>query len=435
MAEFIEDLEITALTHGGRGIGHFDGKAVFVPLTAPGDRVACKIIKAKKRFAEAELVDIVKPSSLRATPPCPYYGVCGGCQWQHLPYHEQLGWKEQIFADHLIRNDIAAADVLQPIVPSTDEWRYRNRVQLKCHWTGNAMAIGFFRPGSHFVVDIADCLLLNPSIHSFYQCLHSELATAPAPDCIPQVDLAAGDDGTMRMVLHVLPKARGPIRSWLEAFAGRHHVNVFLQSGRKDTLERVHGDEALEIKIDEPKIQLHYGPGGFAQINSSQNRRMISEMVDLLALSGQEQVLDLFCGMGNFSLPLARRARRVVGVEDHEASIEYARHNASMNKIANVEFHAEDAALTMKRLGAEGFDLVVLDPPRTGSYQVARELLNIMPQRVLYVSCDPATLSRDLKPLVHGGYRVLASRAFDLFPQTWHIESMTLLQRQDSEHG
>ena len=196
MADFIKDLEITALTHGGRGIGHFDGKAVFVPLTAPGDRVACRIIKAKKRFAEAELVDIIKPSSLRATPPCPYYGECGGCQWQHLPYREQLGWKEQIFADHLVRNDIAAADVIQPIVPSVDEWRYRNRVQLKCHWTGDAMAIGFFRAGSHFVVDVADCLLLNPSIQSFYQCLHGELAAAPDPDCIPQVDLAAGDDGT-----------------------------------------------------------------------------------------------------------------------------------------------------------------------------------------------------------------------------------------------
>lgn len=433
MADFIKDLEITALTHGGRGIGHFDGKAVFVPLTAPGDRVACRIIKAKKRFAEAELVDIIKPSSLRTTPPCPYYGECGGCQWQHLPYREQLGWKEQIFADHLVRNDIAAADVIQPIVPSVDEWRYRNRVQLKCHWTGDAMAIGFFRAGSHFVVDVADCLLLNPSIQSFYQCLHGELAAAPDPDCIPQVDLAAGDDGTMRMVLHVLPQARGPIRTWLQSFASRHHVNVFLQSGRKDTLERIHGDEVLTLKIDEPEIRLHYGPGGFAQINSSQNRRMISEMVDLLALSGEEQVLDLFCGMGNFSLPLARRARRVVGVEDHAASIEYARHNASMNRIANVEFHAEDAASTMKRLGAGDFDLVVLDPPRTGSYQVARELLNTMPQRVLYVSCDPATLTSDLKPLVHDGYRVLASRAFDLFPQTWHIESMTLLQRLDSE--
>jgi 23S rRNA (uracil1939-C5)-methyltransferase len=184
--------------------------------------------------------------------------------------------------------------------------------------------------------------------------------------------------------------------------------------------------------VDQPAVTLRYGPGGFVQVNSAQNRRMVSAMLDLLDLQGTENVLDLFCGMGNFSLPIARRAGRVAGVEDYPPSIASARSNALDNKIENVEFHAADAAGVISGYRVAALDLVVLDPPRTGNYHAARQLLTIRPGRILYVSCDPATLARDLVPLVNGGYQVVASQPFDLFPQTWHIESMTLLQRNDT---
>jgi 23S rRNA (uracil1939-C5)-methyltransferase len=216
----------------------------------------------------------------------------------------------------------------------------------------------------------------------------------------------------------------------LQAFAGRHQVNVCVQSNRKETPEVIYGEGDLTVKVGQPEIALRYGPDGFVQVNSAQNRNMVAAMLDLLALNGTENVLDLFCGMGNFSLPLARRAGRVVGVEAHAASIAHARINAIANNIGNVEFHADDASTIMSRYRvADDLDLVVLDPPRAGCYQLSRELLNLQPERILYVSCDPATLVRDLTPLVHGGYEVVSSQPFDLFPQTWHIESMTLLRR------
>lgn len=429
MPELIRNLDITALVHGGRGLGRHDGQAVFVAGALPGDRVDCRVVRARRRFVEAELVALVEPAARRRVAPCPLFGSCGGCQWQALPYPEQACWKERIFADLLVRGKLVAADCLRPIVAAGEEWRYRNRVQLKCHHTGAGLAIGFFRHASHFVIDVEDCLLVAPAIQRTLALLRAELPTAPCPEGIPQVDVACGDDGAVRVILHALAAGREPLRAWLQRFAARHRLNACLQSGRKETLEVVHGEGDLEITVDEPELPLRYGPGGFVQVNPAQNRRMVAAMLELLELEGTASVLDLFCGMGNFSLPLARRAARVVGVEDHAPSIASARANATANRIHNVQFHAGDALAHMARCRTGEFDLVVLDPPRSGHYPAVRELLKLAPQQVLYVSCDPATLARDLLPLVHGGYEVVASQPFDLFPQTWHIESMTLLRR------
>jgi len=429
MSEQIRDLEISGLVHGGRGLGHHEGRAVFVAMTAPGDRVDCRVIKMKPRYIEAELVEVKTPSPFRRVPPCPYFGLCGGCQWQHLAYEEQTRWKETIFFDQLLRSRLAVESSLQPMVPSPQEWRYRNRVQFKCHLTASGLTIGFYRSGSHFVVDIEHCPVLAPPLQAVLELLRAELPGAPYPGCVPQVDVAAGDDGDTRIILHALPAARHRLRPWLQDFATRHRLSACLQSGRKTTLELVHGQADLTIHVDQPALSLSFGPGGFVQGNAPQNRNLVAEMLTVLQLQGTEQVLDLFCGMGNFSLPIARRAGRVTGVEDYAPSITSARANAVKHQLDNVDFWVADAARLMHREALAGFDLIVLDPPRTGCYPCAADILKISPQRVLYISCDPATLVRDLAPLVHGGYQVVSSRPFDLFPQTWHIESMTLLQK------
>ena len=430
MAEIIKELDITALVHGGRGIGRHDGKAVFVPMTMPGDRVNCRVVKSKRRYVEAELTEIVEPAPLRREPPCPFFGACGGCQWQHLPYQAQTLWKNNIFSDLMIRSKVIASGHIKPIVSAPDEWNYRNRVQLKCHLTSKGLVVGFYRTGSHSVVDVDKCRLVAPPIQQTLDLLRSELPEAPCVDCVSQVDVACGDDDQVRVILHVAAKGRKQLRSWLQAFAERHQVNACLQAGGKETLEVVHGESDLTVTVDQPEINLNYGPGGFVQVNSAQNRKMLASLLDLFAFDGSENVLDLFCGMGNFSLPLARRAGRVVGVEDYAPSIDRARMNATANNISNVEFYAADAATIMARYQTvDDLSLVVLDPPRTGNYQTSRELLKVRPEQILYVSCDPATLVRDLTPLVNGGYAVVSSQPFDLFPQTWHIESVTLLKR------
>ncbi len=441
MPEVIRDLEIDALVHGGRGIGRHDGKAVFVPLTMPGDRVACRVVKSKRRYLEAELHEMLEPSPLRREPPCPFFGACGGCQWQHIPYQEQTRWKEKIFTDLMVRSKVISGTRLKPIMVAPDEWCYRNRVQFKCHLTTEGLTVGFYRHGSHFVVDVDRCCLISTPIQRALDLLRNDLPSAPCPDCILQLDVACGDDGEVRIILHALPKGYQQLRPWLQAFADHHQLNACIQSRHKETLKVISGESDLTIKVDQPEIALRYGPGGFVQVNSSQNRSMIATMLELLALKGTENVLDLFCGMGNFSLPLARRSGWVTGVEDYAPSIAKARINAAANNIFNVEFHTADASVIMSRYRAVDdldpvvLDLVVLDPPRTGNYQVSHELLKIRPERILYVSCDPATLVRDLVPLVHDGYEVVSSQPFDLFPQTWHIESMTLLRRDPRVRG
>ena len=430
MVESIKGLDITSLVHGGRGLGHYDGKAVFVPLTMPGDRVSCRVVKSRRRYIEAELDAVIEPSPQRREPPCPFFGSCGGCQWQHMPYQQQAHWKEKVFADFMVRSKVIAGDRLKPIVSAPNEWYYRNRAQFKCSHGAECLSIGFYRHASHAVVDVDKCRLVAPPIQTTLALLRSELPEAPCADSVSQVDIACGDDGEIRIILYVDPQGHNQLRPWLQEFASTHQVSACMQSGGKESLELVHGESDLCIKVDQPEIALRYGPGGFVQVNSAQNRSLVASMLEILALNGSENVLDLFCGMGNFSLPLARRAHRVVGVEDYASSIASARINAVTNNINNVEFHAADAALVMARYQAAAtFDLVIMDPPRTGNYQVTNELLKIRPDRICYVSCDPATLVRDLAPLIHGGYEVVTSQPFDLFPQTWHIESMTLLSK------
>jgi len=432
MAEIIKELEITSLVHGGRGIGHHDGKAVFVSMTMPGDRVDCRVVKSKRRYVEAELSEIVERAPLRREPPCPFFGSCGGCQWQHLPYPEQVRWKEKIFSDLMTRSKVLASDRIKPIVSAPDEWNYRNRVQFKCHFAAKRLVVGFYRHGSHSIVDIDKCRLVAPPIQKTLDLLRNELMELPCPESVSQVDMACGDDGKVRIILHVHPQDRRQLRPWLRKFADRHQLNACMQAGGKDTLEVVFGESDLTVTVDQPEIDLQYGPGGFVQVNSAQNRSMVAAMLKLLVLDGTENVLDLFCGMGNFSLPVARRAGWVVGVEDYAPSIASARVNASANNISNVEFCAADSAAIIARYQtADDLDLVILDPPRTGNFQAICELLKVRPERILYVSCDPATLARDLSPLVNGGYDVVSSQPFDLFPQTWHIESITLLRRND----
>lgn len=421
------DLEIETLTFGGRGLGRHDGKAVFVPYTAPGDRVRCRVVRDRPQFAEAELGEVLRASPARRPPPCPVAGTCGGCQWQHLAYAEQLRWKERLFHEQLLRSGVATAEVLQPMVAAPDELTYRNRLQFKCRQTPTGLVAGFYRAGSHYVEDTPRCLLARPAIQEAYALLRGILPDAPRPDALPQFDLSCSDDGRVAVLFHVLPDAHRLMRPWLTDIAKAAGLAAALQVGRKENIAALCGDAGLVTSIDDPPLALHVGAGGFSQVNPEQNRQMVAAVITAAALTGQERVLDLYCGVGNFSLPLARRAAAVVGVENYAPAIADAIGNASRNALDNLRFHAEPAEEAVLRHGS--FDLVLLDPPRTGAYPLMRDLLVLQPPRILYVSCDPVTLTRDLKPLVHNGYRVVSSRPFDFFPQTWHVESLTVLER------
>ena len=340
-----------------------------------------------------------------------------------------MGWKERIFAGLLGRAELLPQEGALPLAAAPDEWFYRSRAQFKCRQTEGGFVMGFYRAGSHFVIDIAHCPILDPRLNEALVRFRSWLAASPAPDQVPQVDVGVGDEGGVRAVVHVLDAA-GALAAYLQPLAEAAGYALFLQTGRKESLQQLNGPPELELRVDDPPLVLRYGPGGFAQVNLAQNRALVAAVAAVAEELKPRRVLDLYCGMGNFSLPLARRAEAVVGVEEFAPAIAAANRNAQRNGVTNALFFARPAQGAAGELAEGPFDLIVLDPPRTGAYAPVRELLDARPEHILYISCDPPTLARDLVPLCHGGYRLLWSRPFDLFPQTYHTESVTLLGRR-----
>lgn len=426
----IVELTIESLVFGGNGIGRLDGKAIFVPLTAPGDRVRCRIVRDKGRWAEAELVEILAPAAERIIPPCPVFGVCGGCQWQFLPYIDQTKWKERIYSDLLQRQAGVDPEVIKPIVAAPAPFAYRSRVQFKCCHGSKGFTLGFFRRGSHNVEGINACPLLPAAVNHLIPLLKSAIDGTAVAAHIPQIDAGIDDRGKVRLVIHARNNAAAAVAELLRPLALSEDFALFVLSDRQCGLQHICGEEDLVINCDTPPLALAYKAGGFSQINLEQNRNLLNAVLSAAELQGTERVLDLYCGMGNFSLPLARRCAEVVGVEDYAPSIAQAKINARQNNLNNIRFHARPAVGALRAYGQNApFDLVVLDPPREGASDVCRELIDLCPPRVIYISCDPATQARDLKTLLSNGYYCVSAQPFDFFPQTHHIESLAILAR------
>lgn len=426
----IVELTIESLVFGGNGLGRLDGKAIFVPLTAPGDQIRCRIVRDKGRWAEAELIDILQPAAERITPPCPVFGVCGGCQWQFLPYNEQAKWKETIYHDLLQRQAGVAVETIRPIVAAPSPYAYRSRAQFKCCQNSQGFTLGFFRKGSHNVEGINACPLLPAAVNRLLPLLKSAIDGTAVAAHIPQIDAGIDDRGKVRLVIHTRNNAAAAVTELLRPLALQEDFALFVQDDRQGRVQHICGEEDLVISCDTPTLALAYKAGGFSQINLEQNRALLSAVLSAAELQGTERVLDLYCGMGNFSLPLARRCAEVVGVEDYAPSIAQAKINALENSLKNTRFYARPAAGALRAYSQNApFDLVVLDPPREGASDVCRELIDLGPPRILYISCDPATQARDLKTLLSKGYHCVFAQPFDFFPQTHHIESLVVLAR------
>ena len=426
----IIELTIESLAFGGNGIGRCDGKAIFVPLTAPGDEIRCRIGRDKGRWSEAELCEILTPAPERITPPCPVFGACGGCQWQFLPYPLQVAWKERIYSDLLQRQAGIPAAVIRPLVPAPTPYAYRSRAQLKCCHSAQGFTLGFFRKGSHVVQGIEGCPLLPEAINKLLPLLRRAIDGSTVAPFIPQIDAGIDDRGQVRLVVHVLGNASLEVAELLRPLAMAEDFALLVSGDRKGGLQRICGEEDLVISCDSPPLELAYKAGGFSQINLEQNRSLVNALLNAAQLQGDERILDLYCGMGNFSLPLARRCREVVGVEDYAPSITQAKLNAARNGLGNIRFHARPAVGALRVYGQEApFDLVVLDPPREGAKDLCPELIALAPPRIFYISCDPATQARDLKTLLQNGYHCVSAQPFDFFPQTHHIESLAILAR------
>lgn len=421
-------LTIETLVNGGAGLARHQGQVVFIPHTAVGDIVVARVSRVKKNYVEADVVDYVQRSAVRCQPRCPVAGECGGCQWQHLPYREQLVWKEKLFRDTLLHQCNADPAALLPILPSPSAWHYRSRAQIKCYNSSRGFVTGFYRPRSRFVVAVDQCAIMDKRLNQRLRVLRDAISGSGFAGDIPQIDLYVDDDGKQAVIVHYLGNHRSALADMLKGLALQ--ADLLLQFRTKKNLTCLQGDGVLQVRVDDPEVILRYAAGSFAQVNLSSNRSLVSTLLHNTPWRKTDRVLELYCGMGNLSIPLAKRVKRLVGVEESSQSIAMANKNAVANLVQNTEFYTSsvEAFFNIPQQLTE-YDAVLLDPPRSGAYPVVKKLQQLQAPRIIYISCDPQTLARDLRSLLHGGYRIVNSQAIDMFPQTFHCESITFLER------
>lgn len=431
----LSEVIIERLAFGGSGVGRIDGKVCFVPFSAPGDHLKVRVVKQHRSWVEAELEDIGEASPLRVQPVCPVFGQCGGCDWQHLAYPAQVKAKGDILLETLQRVGKLVDPPVGQTVAAPSPYGYRARAQFKLHRSADGLKAGFYRRGSHSVIDLAEgCPIMTPAINRALTVMKRLLMELPDTDLIPQVSIEQGEAGCYAMVHY-----NGSDPKRVAAGLGRHAdhtelAGLFLQCGRKETLIPVFGSERITYRVPagEREIELGYGIGGFSQVNRQQNRTMVELVQQLLSSVSGGRLLDLYCGNGNLSLPLADRFCEVVGIEGYQPSIASAVDNCRQVRVNNSTFRCSEAAVELQRLVARQatFEAVLLDPPRSGAQDLMRFLPDLGAARIVYVSCDPGTLARDLAILTgQGGYRLETALPLDMFSQTGHLESVVCLTR------
>ena len=425
-------LDITDLLHDGRGVGRLDGKAVFVTGALPGETVRVKQTGRNRNFDEGETLEVLKASPDRVQPRCPHFGVCAGCVLQHLDQDKQIAAKQHVLEENLARiGHVQPGRMLEPLVDAAWGYRRKGRFSVRFVEKKDRIVIGFRELNPRFVAELTQCHTIVPELGMRIPELAALVESLDAKRNIPQIEFIAGDGPVALVFRHLEPLADAD-QDRLREFAKTTGFAVLLQPGGVDSVQALWPEQlALEFPIPAFELSLAFRPLDFIQVNAGLNHKMIARAMELLHPQPSDRVLDLFCGLGNFTLPLARRAGQVAGVEGDAGLIARARENAVRNGLTNVEFHAADLA---KDVASEpwmklGFDKLLIDPPRAGAAEVLAQLPLKGIRRIVYVSCHPGSLARDAGFLVNErGYRLVAAGAMDMFPQTAHVESIALFE-------
>ncbi|RJQ45747.1 MAG: 23S rRNA (uracil(1939)-C(5))-methyltransferase RlmD [Gammaproteobacteria bacterium] len=423
---------VESLSHDGRGVAHVNGKAVFIEGALPGEQVLFTYVTQRKRYDEARVEKIIEPSPDRVEPRCAHFNLCGGCSLQHLAPEAQIAAKQQVLLDGLKHiGGVEPGVVLAPL--TGPHWGYRRRARLGVKFVikKDRLLIGFREKLSSLLADIDRCEVLHPAVGRLLPALRELIAGLEAYNCIPQIEVAAGDEATALVFRNLAPLGAADLEK-LQAFGEAHGIQIYLQPAGPESVTLIWPEAAtLSYRLPKYNLELFFTPADFVQINAEINRAMIERVLDLLNPQAHERVLDLFCGLGNFTLPLARHAAHVTGVEGEAKLVQRAQDNAQRNGIHNVEFHAADLSqdLSGQPWAKQRFDKILLDPPRTGALEVIKQLSTFDAARIVYVSCSPATLARDARELVACGYRLMSAGVADMFPHTTHVESIALFER------
>ncbi|MGI8560815.1 MAG: 23S rRNA (uracil(1939)-C(5))-methyltransferase RlmD [Luteimonas sp.] len=431
--------EIIDLSHDGRGVARREGgKTVFIAGALPGEQVMAKQTRRSRNFDDAITVDVLEPSPDRVEPRCPHFGTCGGCALQHLDESQQILAKQHVLQENLERiGHVSPGVVLPPLTDAAWGYRRKGRFSVRRVEKKDKTLVGFRERDPRFVADLSECHTVIPQIGFRIEALSALVDSLDARRDIPQIEFIAGDpgdsfSGIALIFRHLQPLSRSDLAA-LTTFAQTHDFAIFLQPGGVDSVHPLWPEApALSFKLAPWDLELAFRPLDFIQVNAGLNEKMIARALELLDVQGDERVLDLFCGLGNFTLPLARVAREAVGVEGDVGLVARARENAERNQLDNVEFHAADLAQDLSGLAwmRAGFDKLLLDPPRSGADGVLRQLPMQALKRIVYVSCHPASLARDAGYLVNeAGWTLHSAGVMDMFPHTAHVESIALFVR------
>lgn len=430
------ELTIESMTLEGKGVAHLEGKVVFVEGALPSETVKARYTLQKKSFDEATTLEVLTASPERIDPKCQHYAICGGCTWQHLAPDAQIHYKQKAMLDNLKHvGKVEPQSILEPL--RGDIWGYRRKARLGVRYVHKKekVLVGFRERDGQYLADISRCEVLHPSVGEHLTDLQALVTGLVQRERIPQIEVAVGDNTTALIVRHLDPLPPEDVAQ-LRAYGERMNQQIYLQPKGPDTVHCIWPANPTTLYYEHPTFQtrVEFGPQDFFQVNQSINLQMVKRAVELIAPKEDETVLDLFCGLGNFTLPLARHAMQVTGVEGDAVMVKRAKQSAELNAVHNTDYFAcnlmDDDALKNQAWLKRQYDKILLDPPRAGAIEVMPYIGCLKAKRIVYVSCNPATLARDAHELVHThGYQLTSAGVMDMFPHTSHVESIAVFDK------
>lgn len=419
---------IEKLNHEGRGLARIDGKTTFIDYALPEETVHFQYTRQHRRFDEGIALDIENPSPHRVTPNCPHFGVCGGCKLQHLNPEQQILHKQAVLLELLEQS--TQTKPLQILPPLTGpEWAYRHKARLSVKYVHKKekLLIGFRERNGRYVADLTQCLILHPGVGTKLEILAQLIQQLDITFNIPQIEIAVGEKNTALIFRHLKPLTSNDIAR-LKQFGTEHNFYIFLQPQGPNSITLLTPEqtsEFLNYTLPNYDLEFLFHPTDFTQVNPSINRKLISQALELLDLKSDDTVLDLFCGLGNFTLPIAKQCKTVIGVEGSEAMVKRAQMNANHNHIHNTQFFAADLSLEqLDNRWQKPVTKLLIDPPRSGAAQITKILPKLKPKRLVYISCNPITLARDAVLILEHGFQLTSCGVIDMFPHTAHVESI-----------
>lgn len=439
------NLDVEALNHEGRGIARINGKVAFVDGALEGENVDAKYVRRRSSLDELSAVNIYQPSPHRVDPVCKFSGVCGGCSLQHINTTQQIALKESVLIEKL-RQELGENEITFKTLSRVtgDHWHYRRKARLAVRIVekkGGAL-VGFREKYSSFITDMDDCKVIVAEVSQLITPLKRLITSLDMGAFIPQIEVAVGEESVSSsekkvalVIRHLREFTNSDLASLLQ-FGNDYAIELYLQPQGVNSVHKVFpADDFLRLEYFLPAFDLKFlfHPMDFTQVNAGLNRSIVSHAVDLLELDKYDTVLDLFCGLGNFTLPIATKALAVVGIEGSLEMVARGAENAEYNNIINTEFHSADLSKCFKheKWAARAYDKILLDPPRSGAFEIIEAISAIGAKKIVYISCNPSTLARDTKVFLDNGYRLLSAGVMDMFPHTTHVESAAEFQRID----